>query len=82
MSILFMPLMQKSRTVVFVNSSTPGNMPCMPHFDLHNLEADEEDVIAKSIHDRYAAQPDALDVITYAAFATTNNIQPGSVSNE
>ena len=68
MRILSLPLMKKSRTVTFVNTDPKDKRIAMPRMDLHKLEPDDEDIFAKSIHDRYAARPDSVESITLADF--------------
>ena len=46
-----MPLIQKSRKVVFVNSASKDNHVSMPKSNLQQLEDHDEDIFVTTIHD-------------------------------
>ena len=55
MRVLSMPLIEKSRACVFIDT-TPKEMHVVsPKFNLSELDQDEVDIFATQIHDRYAA---------------------------
>ena len=61
MRISSMPLIQKSRKVVFVNSALKDNHVSMPKSNLQQLGHHDEDIFATTIHEQYAACPNALE---------------------
>ena len=75
MRVLSWPLMEKSRKVIFVNSGPKEARVALPRFDLEDLPDGEEDIFAKSIHDRYAARPDSLENMTLATFASSYSVK-------
>ena len=77
MRLLSMPLMKKSRKVIFIHNGKKENRISMPRFDLKNLHADDEDVFSLSMHDRYAARPLDLAHLTLADFVTSYNTTGG-----
>ena len=68
--VLSMPLIMKSRTVIYVDSQPPEKRVTRLRF-LGNLDDDDEDVYCTTIHDRYAARPTNLEEMCLAKFATT-----------
>jgi hypothetical protein len=75
-----LPLMQKSVKVEFVSANPKEERISRPRFDLKTLHDDEEDVFATSIHDRYAARPDALVDMCLAKFAVNYTVVTGGGS--
>ena len=65
---LSMWLMKKSRKVTFVNSNMKDDRVSLPKTNaaLEKLNEDEDDVYMTSIHDRYAAHPNALEDLCLA----------------
>ena len=55
MRILSMPLIEKSRKAVFIDTTPKAMRIVSPKFNLSQLDPDEEDIFATQIHDRYAA---------------------------
>ena len=70
---LSMWFMKKSRKVTFVNSGMRDDHVSLPKNGkiLDGLEDDEDNVYMLSIHDRYAARPDALENMCLAKFAVS-----------
>ena len=63
--------MKKSRMVVSVSTSMKDECVSLPNSksQLPHLHDDDEDVLATSVIDRYAARPHALQNICLATFA-------------
>lgn len=83
--ILSLPLKLSSRDVVFINSSMKNVRPGIlkPNSVLKNLNDEDEDVFASSIHDKYAARPNSLEKICLADFASTYRIiYKSNIANE
>ena len=76
---LLMWLMKKSRKVTFVNSNMKDDRVSLPKTNaaLEKLNEDEDDVYMTSIHDRYAAHPNALEDLCLAKFAVNYELQIG-----
>ena len=76
---LLMWLMKKSRKVMFVNSNMKDERVSLPKTNaaLEKLNEDEDDVYMTSIHDRYAARPNALEDLCLAKFAVNYELQIG-----
>ena len=77
---LSMWLMKKSRKVTFVNSNVCDEQVSLLKNSkmLDDMEEEDENVYATSIHDRYAAQPDSLENMCLAKFAV--NYKPAHAS--
>ena len=71
MRILSMPLIQKRRKVVFVNSTQKSVHVSMPRADCQQLQDCEENIFATTIHDQYAVHPHNLENVAIASFATS-----------
>ena len=76
---LSMWLMKRSRKVTFVNSNMKDDRVSLPKTNaaLEKLNEDEDDVYMTSIHDRYAACPNALEDLCLAKFAVNYELQIG-----
>ena len=84
MWVLSMWLMKKSRKVVLLTTSMKEcvSLP-NPQSQLAQLHADDEDVFATSLIDRYAARPVSLQNMCLATFAVTYDvIQSGTKTEE
>ena len=77
---LSMWLIKKSRKVTFVNSNVCDEQVSLLKNSkmLDDMEEEDENVYATSIHDRYAAQPDPLENMCLAKFAV--NYKPAHAS--
>ncbi len=71
MRVLSMPLVHKSKKVIFVSGYPKDERVKMPHWDMQNLDDEEEDIFQKSIHDIYSLRPKEVENITLADFATS-----------
>ena len=78
-----MKLNDKSRTVVYVDSAFQSQRVRVPRGSLENLESDDDNIFAVTIHDRYASRPDTLQYLTLAQFATQYSLlNNGASTNE
>ncbi len=71
MRVLSMPLVHKSKKVIYISGYAKDEWVKMPHWDIKNLGDDEEDIFQKSVHEFYSLCPGELENITLADFATT-----------
>ena len=71
MRILSMPLIKKSRTVIFVDTTVKEKRVSRLQFNLKDKADDDEDIFCTTIHDRYAARPSELGNMCLAKFATS-----------
>ena len=71
MKILSMPVIRKSRKVIFVNSNMMGGQVSLPKrreiFD--QMENEEDGINITSIHDRYASRPSCLEEMCLTTFS-------------
>ena len=76
MRVLSMWLLQKSRKVVLVTTSMKDECVSLPkpQSQLAQLHDDDEDVVATSVIDRYAARPVSLQNMCLATFAFTYDV--------
>ena len=76
MRVLSTWLMKKSRKVVTVNTNMRDECMSLPktHAQLEQLHADDEDVFAISLIDRYAARPNSLQNMCLATFAVNYDV--------
>lgn len=84
MRILSMPLINKSRSTVFISSEAKHKRIRVPRPDLQQLDDADEDVFATTIHDRYEHRPTCLENMCLVEFAswyqTKYNSDPASIS--
>ena len=76
MRVLSTWLMKKSRKVVTVNTNIRDECVSLPKTcaQLEQLHADDEDVFAISLIDRYAARPNSLQNMCLATFAVNYDV--------
>ena len=73
MRILSLPLIKKSRKVVFVNGNESHNRVALPKSQevLQLMDNDDDDVLTSSIHDKYSRRPSDLHSMCLAMFAVS-----------
>ena len=71
MRILSMPLIKKSRTVIFVDTTAKDKRVARLQFNIKDKEDDDDDIFCTTIHDRYASRPAELENLCLAKFAVT-----------
>ena len=79
MHVLSSWLMKKSRKVIYVNSNMKSERVSLPKTkaQLAKMDADDDDVFATSLIDRYGARPYNLENLCLAEFAVNYDVVTG-----
>ena len=84
MRVLSLPLIEKTRKVIFVNSNQQDQRVVLPKAQsvLQTMEDDDEDVFATTIQDRYGSRPTILADMCLAQFAVSYDLCSRHPSSE